>query len=336
MANQRVSVDSIRPAQFNALMEEASQKDAAWWRENIQKFEKARCPLCNTEKSEPSYTVSDYCKYKRCDSCHTLYLDPAPTYSLYSEFYSNSAVMNAFSKYIFPNSNDSRAKNIYVPRLERMVNILRELQIPELRYLEIGAGSGAFTKIVQDSNFFSNVVAVEPNIELYNDCTQKGIFTVHKTIENATQEDLQRSNIIGCFEALEHIKNPSEFLEKVYHALPQGGVCFFTTPNGYGIDILELGNESTTLGITHCNIFNTISVRSLFEKVGFSVLSVETPGVLDVDLVRQGLMKKADGRQDGWLKFAFELQDDNFMNALQNFVVENKFSSHMWVVACKR
>ena len=60
-----------------------------------------------------------------------------------------------------------------------------------------------------------------------------------------------------------------------------------------------------------------------------------TPGVLDVDIVRNALLKDKDAVSNMFLRSLMLNSDESVLNNLQSFLTDNHLSSHMWVVARK-
>lgn len=198
--------------------------------------------------------------------------------------------------------------------------------------MEVGAGSGSFAKLVKDSCYFSDVFVVEPNDSCACDCKKQNIKTYHKAVEEMdTYPD--GLNVIANFECIEHLVNPKLFIQAVYRLLPQNGFFILTTPNGMGFDVIELGGKSTTLGWTHIHLFNPYSIKILLQDIGFKIIEISTPGVLDVDLVKSSFQEKE--RESPWLHEILLHGDEQLLNRFQNFLVENHLSSHMWIVAKK-
>jgi hypothetical protein len=89
--------------------------------------------------------------------------------------------------------------------------------------------------------------------------------------------------------------------------------------------------------VEHLNYFNPASMELLFNRYGFDVINVETPGKLDADIVRnmflQGNLKKQDN------PFLHQILVENWDacgDSFQAFLANNKLSSHMWTVARKK
>ena len=78
------------------------------------------------------------------------------------------------------------------------------------------------------------------------------------------------------------------------------------------------------------------SIKTLLNNSGFEVLSVETPGKLDVDLVKKALdQKRIDLADNIFLKTILEDQNSMELEQFQKYLSDNGLSGHLQVVARK-
>lgn len=200
------------------------------------------------------------------------------------------------------------------------------------RYAEIGAGSGLFAHLVRESGIFDRVTAVEPSASLAADCRALGLEVLERPVEDL-DEDMQ-VDVVASFEVIEHLFSPGDFVDHMYRILAPNGLCILTTPNGLGLDVLELGAASTTVGPTHMTLFNPDSITRLMRARGFRVLETATPGKLDVSLLREGWRGGA-APSSPFLFHCLCEAAQGVAEAFQQFLCNNLLSSHMWVVAQK-
>ena len=109
-------------------------------------------------------------------------------------------------------------------------------------------------------------------------------------------------------------------------------IFIFTTLSGMGIDIQLLGEKSKALSPPHhLNFFNPKSVSNLLIKCGFKVISTETPGKLDMDII----IKNKEFVKDPYWKNLFSYLDQNDLDKMQDKIVEMGLSSHMMITCIK-
>ena len=329
-----LDVSAIRPdtAQSAIIAEKAAECDIAWLLEKKDSFQTVSCPACGGTNFTNQLKKKGFV-FNRCSCCKTLYMPLRPTAEILADFYTQSAVMSHFAKYIFPVSKAARIEHIYKPRLRTMLEQCEKAAALGGRYAEIGAGSGSYARLVQESRSFEQVLAVEPSVNLAADCRANGLTVLELPVEKLSDD--MRLDVAASFEVLEHLFSPADFLRHMHRILVPNGLCILTTPNGLGLDVLELGAASSTVAFTHLTLFNPKSISELLQTCGFTVLEIMTPGKLDVGLLREAWSKGAPVSSPFLYHMLYEAGNGVAEN-FQRFVVENKLSSHMWVVAQKR
>jgi hypothetical protein len=115
-----------------------------------------------------------------------------------------------------------------------------------------------------------------------------------------------------------------------------GGAIIFTGVNGNGFDILALGATANAIcPPQHLNFLSCAGVSMLLERCGLEKISISTPGILDIDVVKNMFKDKPLSIQNPFLHHLFEKTDDKTLSEFQKFITNNKLSSHMLVVARK-
>jgi hypothetical protein len=118
--------------------------------------------------------------------------------------------------------------------------------------------------------------------------------------------------------------------------LNENGLLIITCPNGSGFDIEILRTESDSVDHEHLNYFNPKSIKHLFEKNKLEILEIITPGELDAELVRNKVLSnKINLNSQPFLKKVLIDEWDLLGEKFQQFLIDNKLSSNMWVVAKK-
>lgn len=118
--------------------------------------------------------------------------------------------------------------------------------------------------------------------------------------------------------------------------LKPGGLFMFTCPNGKGFDTEMLREASPSVDTEHVNLFNPQSAAVLLNRASFEVMCVETPGRLDVELVRRAVLAKEVALTEApfWRTLLIE-KFDTIGADFQRFLVEHKLSGNMRVIARK-
>lgn len=111
-------------------------------------------------------------------------------------------------------------------------SVLRRLLVPGQRAIDLGAGSGAFTKRLVDSGLRVEAVDFDPS------SWPLPAAPLHQRDLNASAWQLPAHayDVVTAVEVLEHIENVSGFLRNVRELLRPGGLFFFTTPNVVSVE----------------------------------------------------------------------------------------------------
>ena len=327
------SVNDIRPDSVvnTEKIQEAINRDCQWVIDRKALLIPVSCPACKGKKSKG--TIEKFpVEYEICANCDTLYQKMRFPEELLGEYYATSALMEYFGKYIFPSSERNRREKIYIPRVDRLLEICSRHETGYGLCVEVGAGSGKFLYELGLRKIFERIVAIEPAPSLAESCRDLGLKTYEMPVERISR---MAADVVVSFEVIEHLFSPEKFLRDMYNLLSDNGMCFLTTPNGKSFEVRELGSLSTTLGFTHLNLFNPESLSLLASRVGFKVLEVMTPGILDVDLVKRGYNEKTALQKSAFILYLVDEASQELKGNFQQFLVDNHLSSHMWIALRK-
>jgi len=325
--------NSIRPRKLINKQQRYISDDVKYLLKEKKRFVRIHCPACGSKKEHLEFYKRGF-RYSKCDICQTVYMNPRPTIRIITNFLARSKNYKYWNDVIFPASEQTRKQNIFKPRVDRVLKICKRHRIPTKQIIEVGCGFGTFLEELKARNVFSSMIGIEPTPNLAMTCKKKGIETINKTIEEIPAKSL-KANVVVCFEVIEHIFSPSQFLSACHNILNDNGIIIITCPNVKGFDMQTLGIVSDTIDHEHLNYFHLDSLNLLLKKVGFEVIENQTPGVLDADLVRNKILEKKFKLQDPFLQIILLDQWDKMGTNFQKFLQENLLSSNMWVVAKK-
>ena len=111
-----------------------------------------------------------------------------------------------------------------------------------------------------------------------------------------------------------------------------------STPNGEGFDFKILKDKTENITPPeHIQYFNPKSIKILLEKIGFEIIDISTPGILDTNIIKRQITEKQfDIKQNNeFLDFIYSINNEELENSFQKFIQENKLSSHMLIFARK-
>ena len=323
-------VEDIRPRRLMDRKRGHLEADKRFLRSRRDRFVRVDCPACGAGELEPAWEKEGF-DYQRCPACATVLMNPRPSLELLHEFYAASENYAFWNEHVFPASEAARRERIFRPRVERMLRLCRAHGVSEGALLEVGAGFGTFCELVEATGAFQRVIALEPSPELAATCSERGLEVVAAPFE---QHGLAAGSVdvIASFEVIEHLFSPAEFVRTAAELLRPGGLAIVSCPNILGFDTLVLGRDANAVDHEHLNYFNPASLSLLFERFGFAVEELLTPGRLDVELVRSAIEA---GTHEPSPLLAHLLVDrgEELADPLQEFIAAHGLSSHLWAVA---
>jgi hypothetical protein len=102
-----------------------------------------------------------------------------------------------------------------------------------------------------------------------------------------------------------------------------------------GFDLQVMWDKSGQVSPPHhINFLSVQGFERLFQRAGLVDIMVTTPGQLDVDIVRNA-SKRDPTLLKGQNFLRNLLTDDHHATAFQHFLIEQRMSSHVWVLGRK-
>ena len=327
--------NDIRPEQFGAAQKVAALVDVGRMLSRRAEFVEVPCPACGHPKFKPKF-IKNGLDYVTCLNCDTFYLNPRPPSAVLDWFYRDSVNYAFWNKHIFPASEAARRSGIFVPRVDRLLDICKKHGVATNALLEVGAGFGTFCTELTSRGIFKRIVGVEPTPGLAQTCRDRGIEVIEAPVETLEPAVVGQFDVIASFEVIEHLFAPVDFVHNMLRLLKPGGLLMLTCPNGQGFDIDTLKVVSASVDHEHLNYFNPASLGKLLSQQSMQVLESFTPGRLDAELVRNKVLAGEFSLVDQpFLQSVLIDHWDSQGQAFQNYLVAQGLSSNLWVVARK-
>lgn len=322
----------IRPeALFNRYLE-LSANDAERCFSGISRHS-IPCVGCGGNQLKPEFEKNGF-GYASCSDCGSLFQAPRPPIEAFEAFYRDSVSGRYWAEVFFPAVAEARRERIFKPRAERLSNLCVQKGVVVERIIDVGAGYGILLDEWRRLHPHAHLLAIEPSAMLARECRAKGLEVVEDLAENVTGYQ-GGADLVVCFEVLEHVYDPLAFVRTLFSLARPGGYVFVSTLGVDGFDIQCLWEKSNSIFPPHhINFLSVAGFQRLFERAGLENIDITTPGVLDVDIVRNAVKKNPElfGNQRYLAKI---LTEDALATAFQLFLSENRLSSHMWVLGKK-
>lgn len=323
-----LKVEDIHAAEVTETFDALTCQDLEEIFKERDSFTDSSCPACKSEDVNYAFTYQTL-DYKRCSDCETLYISPAPTEKQHLDYVVRSKAM-AYWRENMPQSMKESRLPMYRERLSYGLEAFGRLNVRPESVLELGAGNGEFALELSEVPFIKTITLLEPqDLNL----GKSNIRIIQDGFE-ALEKDNLTFDAVFAWEILEHILEPDNFLQVVRRALKPGAPLILSTPNEKSVETRTLKTESSNILFDHVRLYNPASLSILLKRNGFSLIELTTPGKLDAERLAAYYKKFPDRIEDPSLEFLLT-GDEEKMRAYQNYLVENKLSSHMRIIAIR-
>ena len=325
-------IDLMRPEEEYELLSKQRVNDGkAFYKKYKERFIDIDCPSCG-EIGEAAFLKYGF-NHKICKKCNTLYCSPRPDEDLLKIFYNEWDSPKMWTELLLKSDAE---RNIfqYQPRVNELITFIKKNNAKSGGIaVDIGAGAGTFALCIKNTKYFSNVIALDLSDECVKICKKIGLQAEAKTVDQLSDDSC---DLICANDLVEHLYDPYSFFIDCHKALRDNGHVFIPTPNGQGFDFMVMGDNTINISPPeHLQYFNPQSLELILNRAGFRVISLETPGKLDTQIV---LKEKLNGfnvnQQNHYIDYLLE-QDEKIINNFQQFLSKNKLSSHMICLAQK-
>jgi len=325
--------NEIRPQELMEKYIELSSQDAKR-HFDMDKLRHLACVACNSINVAEEF-IKDGFAYGLCKECGTLYQTPRPSLKEFEEFYSNSESSRYWAEVFFPAVAEPRRGKIFRPRVNRLLSMCNDKNLSVSKLVDVGAGYGIFLDEWRKKSPETEMLAVEPSLSLAEECRNKNLTVINSMVEDVKGFD-NYADLVVCFEVLEHVDSPLRFVEAMKKMVKPGGYLFISTLCIDGFDLQMLWDKSSQISPPHHINFHSIKgFEKLFQRAGLIDITISTPGMLDVDIVKN-YIKSADPnivKNNRFLSSIFVDQDKS--QIFQDFLINNQLSSHAWVMGQK-
>ncbi|MEE2698931.1 MAG: aminotransferase class III-fold pyridoxal phosphate-dependent enzyme [Pseudomonadota bacterium] len=286
------------------------------------------CPICETKNIE-DYTRAFGFDMSRCVECGLLFCNPYPNNDQLKAYYNSE--MKSFENEFFLESFDSRVQ-LFGPRVD-LIHALK----PHGRLLDIGSAIGVFVAALHMGKSPLDITCCDLSPEACDALRQRypDVRVINDDISNLV--DAGGYDIITMWDTIEHIVDQNKMLLVVEKLLADDGIFVFSTPNTRSFEWLIAQEKHTqVLPPGHVNLMNEYNIKLLLKRNGFDLAQSHTLNAsLDISYVQKLLKQKKINPSNFGGFIAEVLEDPNFVELLEGYLIENRMAGNILVVACK-
>jgi len=266
-----------------------------------EEFQLRPCPVCGKEDYQEIDKFHGTYGIVKCDYCASVFINPCPTMNAIEYYYNNCACNEMLGK-VYRKRAVSKSM-IVSDRVAYLIEIIKKLLRSKkvghkLKILEIGCSSGVFLSELKKGLLVEGILdlcelqGIDIDKGAINKNVDPDINLLTVSVEEFSKSNSSKFDLVVHFELIEHLLDPYQFMISIHEILNVSGVHHFHTPNAIGMDNVVMDWNSTRLlahGIfppMHINAFTTQNIVHFSLRSGFRIITVDTPGKLDVDIVR--------------------------------------------------
>lgn len=324
----------IRPSELFDKYIQISKEEIERFFIDKSTFVNINCPACNSDKKNNAFEKFGM-EYVECRNCNTLYLSPRPAENVIDKYLAESKTNEFWISHFIGDSSKARADKIFKPRAEWVVNLTKEyFENPKI-FIDIKSKYTAFLEEINRVDLFDKIISIDPIIDK-SKFIEKDSKIIVKDIESCSKEKID-AHIITAFEVIERSYNPEKFLKSINNLMGDNGLLFLTGRTSTGFDLQTLWGESKNIiPFDHINILSIEGAIKLFDRCGFEIIELSTPGQLDVDMVISALDDNNQLKLPRFINYLIHNRDENAHKAFQEFLQKFRLSSHLRIAAQKR
>ena len=135
--------------------------------------------------------------------------------------------------------------------------------------LDIGAGDGAFLSAALGVLATSNL-GIEPSIKAIAKNDDKRVNIKNIAIEDL--ETIEKFDLVTCFQTIEHLNNPREFITNIKRFIKPGGYFAISCHNRLSLTNKILGEKSPIFDVEHLQVFTDQGIEKLFSGLNFKIV----------------------------------------------------------------
>ena len=309
----------IKPLDAFLRFKEQSERDAERFFPESNRVE-IDCPACGSDVARSAFKRGTF-QFRECSECKSLYVSPRPTQEALDNYYEKSEAGRLREAYFTEETGIARLLHVTQSRADWIVDHSERVDGSSLSHLDYGSLSSGLVSELGRIPTFSDFYALDVPEVARDELAGEGVL-----LRDPAPGSI---DVATVFEQLEHRFSPEALLRRLARFVGPHGLMFATTRTCSGFDTLVLGAQNPYLFVPeHLNLLSVEGLRRLFERLGFELLELSTPGQLDVELVMTAVSADPSIPVGALWTYLFRYRDADTRSDLQAFLQRNRLSSH--------
>lgn len=227
------------------------------------------CPVCGESEFSEHWDCDGY-SFVRCRRCNLILQNPQPVFESLDNRYDEEY-------FRYEQQNDQLFFDLMLKGLND-IGFKPEETIEGRKgsFLDIGCATGVLVKYMKDSGWDSSGVELCGPAAEYGSRT-RGIDIFSGTVEQAGYGN-DSFDVVHCSHLIEHLNDPSAYMDEIYRILKPGGLFLCTTPNSDGFQARLFGGKWRSAIADHMVLFSKKTLVRLLKSKSFTVETVKTWG----------------------------------------------------------
>ncbi len=265
------------------------------------------CPACATADAAPAFAKVGVA-YVRCRACASVFASPRPDDAALALYDQESAPSQFWRDKVLPATAAVRREKLTMPRAEWVSDSIAEH----------AAGAAKVLDLSPDDGTFRDDLAV---------ALPTGVSVTSGSPRSREWAAAGSCDVVIASDTFDRTSDLRGLVDAIATALRPGGLLCATAPaiSGFDLQVLE-GRAGAILPPHKLNLLSIDGLRRLFSGSAWRVVELSTPGLFDVENVRQAILADPGGPWPPVIR-SLVLQDDDARRELQEYLQRHRLAS---------
>lgn len=288
---QEISEFDIKPRESVERWRRLVEKEIASRWADRSGWTPANWPTCASSEQVPAFDRFGF-SYVECNSCGSLYAATRPPESALWSWYRDSAPSRFWREEILLASESARVEKILRPRADWILDGIAEYHPLARNVVDVSPHSRAMLDLLVDGGGRVEVIAAGVTADFEGKSARR--IKVQPT-QLGKLPALGGSDVIVAMDVINRVADIGGLLENFEKSLAPGGLVFGTATVASGFEVQTLWDRSpTVIPPDKLNLPSVTAIGRMFAEPTWEILELSTPGMFDVELVRQILAENGD------------------------------------------